>query len=761
MADFIGKIVGWRRGTAATKRKSTRPQRGRRLGFESLEDRRVLSGSPVSGSIASIQTNQGTQTDVFAIGTDHQVYLETSNGLGGWNAWTLTQAGTVKEIAAAHDGAGNLHLFAIRDDNQVYQEVLQNGVWSAWSLTQAGYASDIAAQANVAPGSSLQLFIIGSDSQVYSESTTSSGSWSPLALTRAGTAKQISVMMDSVGETHVFAIGADNQVWTEHSITGGTWSVWTLTQTGIVQEISAPTATTAQSPVKVVAVGEDGQVYVETSANNWKGWTLTQPGTSKGITSFNNSAGTTIVFSINSDQQVYEELSNNPWSPWKLTAAGTFLGGDIVNSPASSLSINTGAAVYDPGGLPILVAPDATLSIGDGEFANSVLTVTDKSPYVNDRLSIWSSGALVVSGNALIFNGTMVGTFTAGRTVTVTFNGTATQNAIQAVAQHITFTNIVSAPMLGNRTISVALKVGSLGYPASTTQTVELISSTSTTVGGPAVTYNPGEAPIAIAPAATLTTGSAMANSSLKVTDTSPYLNDRLGIQSSGALVVSGTTLIYNGTAVGTFTTGRTVTVTFNTNATQGAVLAVMQNITFISIVPSPMIANRPISFELKAGSSGFPVTMTQTVQLVPATVLNVAGPAVTYGSGAAPVVVASAATLSTGGLATANSTLTVVDTSAYVNDRLTIQSAGPLVVSGSTLTYDGITIGSFTAGRTVTVTFNGNATQAGILAVIQNIEFNNIVAKPMLGNRTISFRLKTGSSGYVVTSNATISVVA
>ena len=60
----------------------------------------MLSGT--SGTIASIQVNQGSQTDVFAIGNDHQVYLETTNGTSGWNPWNLTQAGTVKEIAVAH-----------------------------------------------------------------------------------------------------------------------------------------------------------------------------------------------------------------------------------------------------------------------------------------------------------------------------------------------------------------------------------------------------------------------------------------------------------------------------------------------------------------------------------------------------------------------------------------------------------------------------------------------------------------------------------
>ncbi|HVU86091.1 MAG TPA: hypothetical protein VHD36_02140, partial [Pirellulales bacterium] len=172
-----------------------------------------------------------------------------------------------------------------------------------------------------------------------------------------------------------------------------------------------------------------------------------------------------------------------------------------------------------------------------------------------------------------------------------------------------------------------------------------------------------------------------------------------------------------------------------------------------------PMIANRPVTFALKSGSLGYVSTMTQTAELMGPPPLAVGSPATNYHLGGAPIVVAPAATLGQG--AFANSLLTVADTSPYINDRLNIQSAGGLVVSGSTLIYNGIVIGSFTAGRTVTVKFNANATQAGVLAVAQNITFTSIVAKPMTGNRGISFHLRVGADGYVVTSNTTVKVTA
>ena len=255
----------------------------------------------------------------------------------------------------------------------------------------------------------------------------------------------------------------------------------------------------------------------------------------------------------------------------------------------------------------------------------------------------------------------------------------------------------------------------------------------------------------------------AFANSTLTVADTSPYVNDRINIESADGLVVSGKSLIFDGTTIGTFTAGRTVTITFNAAATQAGILAVVQNITFTNIVPTPMIANRPISFIDESRQPGLSRHDDANRGADAPPSLSVSAPATTYKSGSAPIVVAPTAALSIGTGAYANSSLTVADTSPYVNDRLGIASSGGLVVSGKSLIFNGIVIGSITTdgNRTLTFTFNANTTQAVILAVAENITFSNIVAKPMLGKRAISFHLRVGSTGYVVSATDTVQVVA
>jgi hypothetical protein len=136
-------------------------------------------------------------------------------------------------------------------------------------------------------------------------------------------------------------------------------------------------------------------------------------------------------------------------------------------------------------------------------------------------------------------------------------------------------------------------------------------------IGGPAVTYYPLSAPIAIAPSATLTTGDgAFANASLSVVDSTFYTNDRLGIGSSGGLVVSGTSLIYDGIAIGSFTGGGTqpLAVTFNASATQAAVLAIVRNVTYTNVAATPTAANRTITFQLTDGLGFIGAAVKQTV---------------------------------------------------------------------------------------------------------------------------------------------------
>ncbi len=295
-------------------------------------------------------------------------------------------------------------------------------------------------------------------------------------------------------------------------------------------------------------------------------------------------------------------------------------------TPPPVLAIGGSAAIYIRGKGAIAVVPAATLSTGDGAFANASLSVVDRShiTYPNDRLGIRSSGSLVVSGASLIYMGVTIGSFTGGgpSPLAITFNAIATQAAILAVVQNVTFTNLNPKGALANRTITFQLTDGQGNLGAAATQTVTVTTTPVLAFSGSAANYTRGKGAIAVVPAATLSTGDgAFANASLSVVDKSQitYPNDRLGIRSSGSLVVSGASLIYKGVAIGSFTGGGAspLAITFNANATQAAALAVVQNITFTNLNPKATLAHRTITIQFTDGFGNPSAAVTKTVVVI------------------------------------------------------------------------------------------------------------------------------------------------
>ena len=99
--------------------------------------------------------------------------------------------------------------------------------------------------------------------------------------------------------------------------------------------------------------------------------------------------------------------------------------------------------------------------------------------------------------------------------------------------------------------------------------------------------------------------------------------------------------------------------------------------------------------------------------------------------------------------------TLTVtLTTNGTSTDRLEIRNtgsgAGQIGVSGSTVSYGGTGIGTFTAptGTNLVVTFNASATPAAAQALLRNITFRNVTNNPSLNTRTVSVVLTHADGG-------------
>ncbi|HYE01086.1 MAG TPA: hypothetical protein VEH84_17005 [Alphaproteobacteria bacterium] len=90
--------------------------------------------------------------------------------------------------------------------------------------------------------------------------------------------------------------------------------------------------------------------------------------------------------------------------------------------------------------------------------------------------------------------------------------------------------------------------------------------------------------------------------------------------------------------------------------------------------------------------------------------------------------------------------------------------AAGQIGVSGSSVTYGGVTIGTITAtganGGALTVSLNANATPAAVEALIENLTYANTSDTPT-ASRTISITVSDGDGGTSTAATAAIAVTA
>ncbi|MBD1907052.1 pre-peptidase C-terminal domain-containing protein [Funiculus sociatus GB2-A5] len=105
----------------------------------------------------------------------------------------------------------------------------------------------------------------------------------------------------------------------------------------------------------------------------------------------------------------------------------------------------------------------------------------------------------------------------------------------------------------------------------------------------------------------------------------SPVSNasDILGIRNQGTAIgqigVSGSTITYGGTVIGTYSGGLTsFSVNFNSNATATAAQALVQNITYQNSYDDQSNLNRTVSFTMTDGDGGTSATVSRGITIIP-----------------------------------------------------------------------------------------------------------------------------------------------
>ena len=153
-------------------------------------------------------------------------------------------------------------------------------------------------------------------------------------------------------------------------------------------------------------------------------------------------------------------------------------------------------------------------------------------------------------------------------------------------------------------------------------------------------------------------------------------------------------------------------------------------------------------------------------------TITNLGGDNLAYAEGAGAVVIdqgsaAVVADVDSSDFDTGTLTVSFTAGSDSAEDVLAIRNqgtdAGQIGVSGANVTYQGVTIGSFTGGSggtSLVVTFNANSTPAAAQALVRNITYQNTdTGAPTTGARTLRFVLTDGDGGTSANQDVTVTV--
>ncbi len=252
----------------------------------------------------------------------------------------------------------------------------------------------------------------------------------------------------------------------------------------------------------------------------------------------------------------------------------------------------------------------------------------------------------------------------------------------------------------------------------------------------------------------------------------------------SGTLstLTQGGNLVVGGTTIGTVTTnsGGTLVLTFNSSATGARVNSVMQQIAYSNSSDAPP-SSVQVNWTFNDGNTGaqgtggaLSATGSAVVSITPVNDVPVIASldgdvrAATEGGGA--VLLGSTTGITDPDSADFNTgTLTVSFTSGSdsTEDVLGIRNEGTGVgqigVSGSNITYGGVTIGTWTGGsngNNLVVTLNANANATNTAALVNNLTYlNTDTDSPTTTTRNIRVVLTDGDGGTSVNNDTTMTV--
>jgi hypothetical protein len=228
-------------------------------------------------------------------------------------------------------------------------------------------------------------------------------------------------------------------------------------------------------------------------------------------------------------------------------------------------------------------------------------------------------------------------------------------------------------------------------------------------------------------------------------------------------------TVRFGGIEVGTYTSGPTLSVNWNANATVEAVQAVLRCLTFQTTSEDPSTLPRTVTVLVTDGDGGTSGLVSKTIQVTAvnnAPVISGLDAAIQYITRDDPILIAENAVLTDSDSPNFESgqlTLEIVNPPS-TRDRLGIRFTGSLLGqisvnnSTKTISYSGLPIGTYQRYKNLLViTFNASATKTAVEKLIQSLTFST--SSPGTSARTVRVSVSDGDGGLSAAVTRTILV--
>jgi hypothetical protein len=443
------------------------------------------------------------------------------------------------------------------------------------------------------------------------------------------------------------------------------------------------------------------------------------------------------------------------------------------------------SAPYTENDPPVSLVSDATISNPRNvSLDGGKLEVVIDEAHEGDHLAIATTGTgaeqVTTAENTVTYGGVVIGTFTGGVDVEpliVTFNSLATTASVQAVLRSFTFESIGETPWGGWRRISITLRDGE-----GETTDVAKVNGIITVVSvpdAPALTvegnleYRENDPPILLAPEASFADvdGFTWGTLTVSIQDNADP-QDRIAIRDNGSLRVEytwskGGRIYYEDRELAWFNDGiGGEPFSAWTSVVSPADMELMlRSLTFSTTSESEL--PRTIRFVVTDNEQASNQPAAKTVYVTATNdapqIVN-AGAEASYTENAAAIAIAPLVTIVDADSTNFNTGKLTVQfaTDAESTDRLSIRSAGDLVVSGQELKFKGILIGTFTGGvgtEPLVVTFNEKASPFRAQMVLRSITYRSLSESPSGTPRQLVITLTDGDGGMSSPVSKTITV--